>query len=137
MVVAAIPPGVAVPLHSHIDPEDFIVISGEVQALRQDTQGYEWTAAKAGDYLHVPNGARHGWSNASSEPFVTFIITTARLAKILSRGGKTSGGTPQPGTAEDLAHSRPYPRNMVTRTRLPKKSLRSGFSCSCVSVRST
>jgi hypothetical protein len=58
-----IPPGVAVPLHSHIDTEDFIVISGEVQALRQGTQCYEWTAAKAEDYLHVP--VAHGTAGAT------------------------------------------------------------------------
>jgi hypothetical protein len=36
-----IPPNVSVPLHSHPDTEDFFVISGEVQALRQGAQGYE------------------------------------------------------------------------------------------------
>jgi quercetin dioxygenase-like cupin family protein len=49
-----IPPGVSVPLHSHPDTENFFVISGEVQALRQGAQGYEWIVAKAGDHLHVP-----------------------------------------------------------------------------------
>jgi hypothetical protein len=34
-----IPPSVSVPLHSHPDTEDFFVISGEVQALKQGTQG--------------------------------------------------------------------------------------------------
>ncbi len=52
-----IPPGVFVPLHSHPDTEDFIVTSGEVQILRQDTEGYEWIVAKAGDYIHMPSGA--------------------------------------------------------------------------------
>jgi quercetin dioxygenase-like cupin family protein len=34
-----IPPGVSVPLHSHPDTEDFFIISGEVQAVRQGAHG--------------------------------------------------------------------------------------------------
>jgi quercetin dioxygenase-like cupin family protein len=97
-----IPPGVSVPLHSHHDTEDFLVISGEVQALRQSTQGYEWIVAKAGDHLHVPSNERHGWRNLSSEPLVAFIITTTRLAQFFQEVGRPVAGTPQPATAEDL-----------------------------------
>jgi quercetin dioxygenase-like cupin family protein len=43
-----IPPGGVVPLHSHPDVEDFVVISGEIQALRQDTDGHEWIVGKQG-----------------------------------------------------------------------------------------
>jgi len=35
-----IPPDGYVPLHSHPDTEDFFVISGTVEGLRQDTEGY-------------------------------------------------------------------------------------------------
>ena len=66
LLIGVIPPGVAVPLHSHPDTEDFIVISGEVQALRQGTGGYEWIELKAGDHVHVPGNARHAWRNTVS-----------------------------------------------------------------------
>jgi quercetin dioxygenase-like cupin family protein len=99
-----IPPGVSVPLHSHPDTEDFFVISGEVQALRQGTQGYECIVVKTGDHLHVPSGARHGWRNVSSEPLVAFIITTTRLGQFFQEVGRPVVSTPQPVTAEDLAH---------------------------------
>jgi quercetin dioxygenase-like cupin family protein len=99
-----IPPGVSVPLHSHPDTEDFFVISGEVQALRQGPQGYEWVAVKAGDHLHVPCGARHGWRNVSSEPLVGFIMTTTRLGQFFQEVGRPVASTPQPVTAENLAH---------------------------------
>ncbi|GHO59010.1 hypothetical protein [Ktedonobacter robiniae] len=36
------PAGVVVPLHTHIDTEDFIVVSGQLEILRQDENGYEW-----------------------------------------------------------------------------------------------
>ena len=98
-----IPPGVSVPMHSHPDTEDFFVISGEVQALRQSPQGYEWIEAKAGDYLHVPGGARHGWRNVSSEPLVVFTITTRRLAQFFQEVGRPIAATHKPETIEDLA----------------------------------
>ena len=99
-----IPPGVSVPLHSHPDTEDFFVISGEVQALRQSAQGYEWIEAKAGDYLHVPGGTRHGWRNASSEPLVVFIITNRRLAQFFQEVGRPIAAIHKPETIEDPAH---------------------------------
>ena len=34
-----IPPGMSVPLHAHADAEDFLVISGSVEALQHDTPG--------------------------------------------------------------------------------------------------
>ena len=104
MLRGVIPPGVSVPLHSHPDTEGFFVISGEVQALRQGAQGYEWIEAKAGDYLHVPSGTRHGWRNVSSEPLVSFIITTKRLAQFFQEVGRPVAITPQPETVEGLAH---------------------------------
>ncbi len=98
-----IPPGRAVPLHSHSDPEDFFIISGEVQALRQGEQGYEWLAAKAGDYLHVPGGARHAWRNASSESMVALIITTPKLGRYFLEAGRPLSSASQPLSSEDNA----------------------------------
>jgi quercetin dioxygenase-like cupin family protein len=97
-----IPPGVSVPLHSHPDTEDFFIVSGEVQALRQGAQGYEWINAKAGDYLHVPSGTRHGWRNVASEPMVAYLITTTKLARFFQEVGRPVTATPQPETAEGL-----------------------------------
>jgi quercetin dioxygenase-like cupin family protein len=95
-----LPPGVCVPLHSHPDTEDFFVISGEVEALRQGTQGYEWIVVKAGDYLHVPGGTRHGWRNVSSEPMVVYLITSTRLARFFQEIGIPVAT--QPATPADI-----------------------------------
>jgi len=97
-----IPPGVSVPLHSHPDTEDFIVISGEGQALRQRTGGHEWIELKAGDHVHVPANAPHAWRNTGSAPFVTYIITTPKLGKFFQEVGRSTGPN-QPVTAEDIA----------------------------------
>ena len=97
-----VPPGVIVPIHSHPDVEDFIVISGEVQCLKQDAEGYEWITAKVGDYVHVPGNARHAWRNISNEPSVQLIITTNKMERFFREAGKPIGGTFQPPTPEEL-----------------------------------
>ena len=99
-----IPPGVSIPLHSHPDTEDFFILSGEGEVLRQGTQGYEWIGGKAGDYFHVPSGARHAWRNVGSLPLVALIITTPRLGRFFQETGRPVTDTPQPVTPEDLAH---------------------------------
>jgi quercetin dioxygenase-like cupin family protein len=99
-----IPPGVSVPLHSHPDTETFFVVSGEMLALRQGAEGYDSIVAKAGDYIHVPAGARHGWRNVSGEPVVAILTTTARLGRFFLETGRPVTGTPQPATPAEFAH---------------------------------
>jgi quercetin dioxygenase-like cupin family protein len=98
-----IPPGCSVPLHSHPDTEDFFIISGEVQALRQGADGYEWIGGKAGDFVHVPGGARHAWRNISSDPFVALIVTTTNLGRYFLEAGRPLSSAPQPVTPADIA----------------------------------
>jgi quercetin dioxygenase-like cupin family protein len=98
-----IPPDAYVPLHSHPDTEDFVVISGAVEGLRRGTEGYEWIGAEAGDYIHVPADAPHAWRNLSSEPVVMRLITTKRLGRFFQETGRPLTGAPQPVTPEDLA----------------------------------
>jgi len=97
-----IPPGIFVPLHSHPDVEDFIMISGELQALKQDADGYKWVVAKAGDYVHVPGGTPHAWRNISHEPAVTLLITTKKLGQFFREAGRPVTGFPQPILLDDL-----------------------------------
>jgi quercetin dioxygenase-like cupin family protein len=98
-----IPPGVFVPLQAHPDTEDFLLISGSVEGLKPDAEGYEWIAAKAGDYIHVPGSAKHARRNVSSEPVVMLIITTKRLGQFVQETGRPVTGAPQPVTPEALA----------------------------------
>jgi quercetin dioxygenase-like cupin family protein len=98
-----IPPGVSVPLHAHADTEDFLILSGSMEGLRHDAQGYTWIAAKAGDYIHVPGDAHHAWRNVSSEPVVSLIITTKRMGRFFQETGRPLMGELQPPTPEELA----------------------------------
>ena len=98
-----IPPGVSVPLHSsHADTEDFLVISGEVEGLRQDSEDYAWIGAKAGDYIHVPSNARHACRNVSNAPTLVLIITTKKLGQFFQETGRPETGTILPVTPKDL-----------------------------------
>jgi mannose-6-phosphate isomerase-like protein (cupin superfamily) len=78
-----VPPGSCVPLHSHADPETFIIVSGELEALTKPAEGYRWTGLKAGDILHVPGGAKHAWRNTSPKPAVAIVVTTPKLGRFL------------------------------------------------------
>ena len=97
-----IPPGVVVPLHSHADVEDFFILSGQAQALKQVPEGYEWLDGKAGDLIHIPGGVPHAWRNISTEPLVALFITTPKMGRFFQEVGKPATGTPQPVTPEDL-----------------------------------
>jgi quercetin dioxygenase-like cupin family protein len=98
-----LPPGGAAPLHSHRDSEDFYVISGEALALRQGAHGYDSIARQAGDFIRVPSGARHGWRNVSSEPFVALIVTTPTLGRFFLEAGRPIEQASQPPTSDDFA----------------------------------
>lgn len=97
-----VPPGVFVPLHSHADTEDFIIISGTMQVLRQDDAGHEWLEGHIGDYFHVPANAPHAWRNVSNEPAVALITTTKKMGTFFQEAGRPATGGPQPVTPEEL-----------------------------------
>jgi anti-sigma factor ChrR (cupin superfamily) len=72
-----IPAGGVVPLHSHADPETFVVLDGELEGFLGDA----WSRFAAGAIHHVPGHARHAWRNVSRGPAETLIVTTATMAR--------------------------------------------------------
>jgi mannose-6-phosphate isomerase-like protein (cupin superfamily) len=72
-----IPAGGVVPLHSHADPETFLMTDGEIEGFL----GGEWARREAGDVHHVPGHARHAWRNVSRGPAEMFLVTTGTLAR--------------------------------------------------------
>ncbi len=99
-----IAPGGIVPLHSHPDTEDFLVVSGRVQALKYVPGGHEWIEGQAGDYFHIPSGVKHAWRNISQEPLVVMIFTTISLARYFQEAGRPVAAAQHPVTPEELAH---------------------------------
>jgi quercetin dioxygenase-like cupin family protein len=77
-----IPPGGVVPLHSHADPETFLVESGTLEGLTTWGDSIGWIPVRPGDVFHVPGDAKHAWRNPSEhEPAVTIIVSTATIGR--------------------------------------------------------
>ena len=57
--------------------ESFYVISGTVRLY----DGKEWVEAKAGDFLYVPKGGIHGFSNDADEPASLLILFAPGYAR--------------------------------------------------------
>jgi quercetin dioxygenase-like cupin family protein len=66
-----------VPLHSHEDPETFIVQEGEAESYTSDG----WARIGAGDVHHIPGHVKHAWHNPSGEPVVMYLLSTATMAR--------------------------------------------------------
>ena len=98
-----IPPGVAVPLHSHGDAESFYVLSGEAQVLIEAERGLEWQTLGPGDFVHITGGAKHAWRNVSRRPMEALITCTEKLGRALREMARpTSEGDRPAPTQEDI-----------------------------------
>jgi Cupin domain len=98
-----IPAGGSVPLHSHLDPESFFVISGRAQVLIERADRLEWIDVKAGDFVHIPGGAKHAHRNPSNGPVVELATSTPRLGRFFQEVARPlAAGRPTPPTPEDL-----------------------------------
>jgi quercetin dioxygenase-like cupin family protein len=102
-----IPPGGLVPLHSHDDPETFIVTAGELDALAWSASGLRRTQLVRGDIFHIPGNAKHAWRNRSAEPSVAIIVTTQKLGGFFREVGRSVSREGQPlaaPTREEIQH---------------------------------
>ena len=83
-----IPPGRAVPLHTHPDPETFYLISGTVEGLViSSSEEVSWAQIEHGGAWHVPPDLRHGWRNPADEPAVLMLMTTPNLGEWFLEAG--------------------------------------------------
>lgn len=99
-----IPPGVAVPLHSHPGPETFIAISGRVEGLREAGGNFEWIPIAPGDVFHVPGWAKHAFRNRSKEPAELIVAAPASIGRFFREIGTpgTPGTRPAPPSAKTM-----------------------------------
>ncbi|MCV7401699.1 cupin domain-containing protein [Mycobacterium fragae] len=98
---AVVPPGVTVPLHSHDDFEDFLILAGGHQVLVDCESGLEWRDAHPGDYIRVPGNVPHAHRNIANEPAVDLVITTAAMGRFFREVGRPIGSPPP--TAREVA----------------------------------
>ena len=97
-----IPPGLSVPMHSHVDYETFYVLSGEVEVLTEHNGESRWLPAKTGDVIQIPSGAVHAFRNQSKRPVEQLIVTTARLARFFREIGRPMSAAGAPPRPEEL-----------------------------------
>jgi quercetin dioxygenase-like cupin family protein len=94
-----IPPRGSVPLHSHADPETFLMLVGEVDGLVMSPGGHRWVPIHPGEVFHVPGHAPHAWRNRSDAPAVMNIVSTAKIGRFFREVGTpvtAADGTPTP-----------------------------------------
>jgi mannose-6-phosphate isomerase-like protein (cupin superfamily) len=105
LMIGTIPRGVVVPLHSHADPETFIVKSGEIEGLAsRSDEHFDWLRVRPGDVFDVPSGAKHAFRNVGEEPAVMYIVTTGRIGRFFREVGVrvTAGHPPAPVSREAI-----------------------------------
>jgi quercetin dioxygenase-like cupin family protein len=83
-----IPAGGVVPLHSHADPETFIVLEGEALSFT----GGDWELFEAGDVHHIPGRVRHAWRNHTTRAVVMYLVSTATMARFFQ---EVAGASPE------------------------------------------
>jgi quercetin dioxygenase-like cupin family protein len=83
-------PGVVVPVHSHADRETFYILSGELQALKEDY----WQTLEAGDVFDVPSGTKHAFRNMSAKSVSLLIVTTMAMARFFRQVGRPIADVP-------------------------------------------
>jgi quercetin dioxygenase-like cupin family protein len=79
VMLCTLPAGAVVPMHSHADRETFYVLSGKLDALRED----QWQKLGPGDVFDVRDGTKHAWKNSSQAAASMICVTTTKLAKFL------------------------------------------------------
>jgi quercetin dioxygenase-like cupin family protein len=102
-----IPPGVFVPLHSHRDPETFVMVAGEVEGIAKSDGEVRWVRIVPGDIFHVPGGAKHAFWNRSHEPAVSIVMSTSRLGRFFQEAGTPmppGASPPEQPSGEKIQH---------------------------------
>jgi quercetin dioxygenase-like cupin family protein len=69
--------GGAAPHFHRTFSESFYVLDGTVRIF----DGRQWAACRSGDFVHVPEGGVHGFSNDSDEPASMLILFAPGIAR--------------------------------------------------------
>jgi quercetin dioxygenase-like cupin family protein len=96
-------PGKLVPLHSHIDPECFYVLDGQIEAFVVD-EAPRWRVVGAGQSVLLADGVKHALRNGSEKTADIVLATNNRFAGFLTEAGRsaTLGTAFAPPSPEDI-----------------------------------
>jgi quercetin dioxygenase-like cupin family protein len=105
LIKGTIPPGVSVPLHSHVDAETFYVLSGTAQTLVEVDGTRHWRTVTQGEYVHIPGSVKHAHRNVSTDPVVELVVTTPSIGRFFQEVGRpmTPGARRPAPRRQDLA----------------------------------
>ena len=91
LVRGHIAPGGFVPMHSHQDPETFVILRGAIEGLTwQASDQPLWVPVAEGGVFHVPPHARHALRNREAAPATVLIVSTLAMVRFSSRPGPRS-----------------------------------------------
>ena len=79
LIRGTIPPGAAVPLHSHADVELFYFLEGSVEAFQASDGASRWTTFAAGRTVAIAGNTKHALRNTSALPATMLFVTTSKL----------------------------------------------------------
>ena len=71
--------GAFVPLHSHPDAENFVIMEGEIEVYQDTCQTSGWTTISPGVLVIVQGGVKHAWRNRSTTKAVVLVFTGGSL----------------------------------------------------------
>jgi len=126
-----IPPGVSVPLHSHRDPETFLAVSGEIEALAQADGDVEWIKVRPGNIFHVPGGTKHAFRNQARAPAVMIIVSTSRMGRFFQEIGTPvipGDAATEPPSPETIKHFLETAERYGYWNASPEENLKVGIS---------
>lgn len=77
VIPCILPPGAAVPLHSHSDRETFVIVEGALEAWLDGS----WRTCLPGDLVDVVPNAPHALCNGSAADTSLLLVTTSKIAE--------------------------------------------------------
>jgi quercetin dioxygenase-like cupin family protein len=125
-----IPAGVSIPLHSHADPETFVMVSGSVEGLVYTDRDRTWVPIGPGDVFHVPAHARHAWRNRAAVPAVMLVISTLKMGRFFQELGTPAvpGAPLAPPSPDDIERFQETSRRYGYWSATPEENARVGIS---------
>lgn len=104
LIRGTVPPGVAIPLHSHSDLELFYVLEGSMEIFQSKEGASGWKTVGVGAVVAVPGNVKHALRNTSSLPAIMAVVTTSKLYEFFGEISKPFDPkrSPAPPTPEEM-----------------------------------
>jgi quercetin dioxygenase-like cupin family protein len=79
LIRGVVAPGIAIPLHSHADPEVMFVLDGALEFLQHNGKAGRWLTARRGEIISIPGNVKHALRNSSHENTSLLLVTTPNI----------------------------------------------------------